>query len=163
VPEPAIVELHSTPFAYISLTSLLPQMAQTIGDGFTTLVEKFAEARAEMAGNPMAHYLDFSADSVRFELGFPVLEKDIERLRGAGLSIGRTPDGTSMKATHTGPYQSVSDTYGEMSAAMQGRGLTGTKDMWESYISPPETPPDQIRTDVIWPILNAPANLATPS
>ena len=25
--------------------------------------------------------------------------------------------------------------------------------MWESYQSPPDTPPEEIRTEVIWPLL----------
>jgi hypothetical protein len=100
-------------------------------------------------------YLEFDAHSAKFDLGFPALEADLERLRAAGASIGRTPGGRNMTATHIGPYDTVSETYSTMDRAMQAQGLTGSKDMWESYLSPPDTPPEQTRTDVIWPLLTA--------
>lgn len=150
--DPMIVELSPRPFAYISLRSTLSQMPATMGEGFATLGRMFATAKAQMAGNPLAHYTDFDATSASFELGFPVLEADIPALRAAGVSIGKTPGGRNMTATLVGPYDTVSQTYDRMTAAMKQQQLSGSKDMWESYISPPETPPEQIRTDVIWPV-----------
>jgi effector-binding domain-containing protein len=126
-----------------------------MGQGFATLSQMFATAKAQMAGNPLAHYTDFDATSASFELGFPVLENDIPALRAAGLSIGKTPGGRNMTATHVGPYDTVSRTYDRMTAAMKRQKLAGSKDMWESYLSPPDTPPEQIRTEVIWPLETA--------
>ena len=150
MPEPIVVELKSRPFAYVSLKSSLAQMPQTMGQGFGTLAQKFAEAGARMAGDPLAHYTDFDATSATFDLGFPVETDDVPALRAAGLSIGETPDGQNMTATHVGPYDTVSMTYDLMMAAMKRQGLLGSKDMWESYLSPPDTPPSEIRTNVIW-------------
>ena len=42
-------------------------------------------------------------------------------------------------------------TYDAMLAEMKDRKLEGTHDMWERYISPPETPPEKTQTEVIWP------------
>jgi effector-binding domain-containing protein len=153
--EPVIVELQSAPFAFIELKSSLADMPRVIGQGFGTLAGMFGKAGAAMAGNPMAHYLAFDAQSVTFELGFPVLESDTAKLLAAGLSIGRTPGGRNMTDTHVGPYSTVSETYAAMEEAMKALGVTGSKDMWESYLSPPETPPAEIRTDVIWPLVAA--------
>lgn len=150
--DPSVVELKSRPFAYISLRSTLPQMPATMGQGFATLGQMFAKARAQMAGNPLAHYTAYDATSASFELGFPVLETDIPALRAAGLSIGQSPGGTNMTATHIGPYDTVAKTYDRMTIAMKAQKLSPRRDMWESYLSPAETPPEQIRTEVIWPV-----------
>ncbi|WP_055046692.1 GyrI-like domain-containing protein [Devosia sp. A16] len=150
--DPVVVELKPRPFAYINLRSTLPQMSATMGQGFATLSQMFARAKAQMAGNPLAHYTDFDATAASFELGFPVLEADIPALRAAGLSIGQSPGGTNMTATHVGPYDTVARTYDLMTIAMKAQKLSPGKDMWESYMSPPETPPEQIRTEVIWPV-----------
>lgn len=155
MPDPVIVELTPRPFAYVSLRSTLPEMPATIGQGFATLGQLFANANAQMAGNPLAHYTDFDETSASFDLGFPVLANDIPALRAAGLSIGEIPSGRSMTATHIGPYDTVSKTYDLMAAAMKEQGLSGTKDMWESYLSPPDTPSNEIRTDVIWHVEEA--------
>jgi len=160
--EPIFVELQATPFAFISLRSSLADMPTIVGQGFGTLGELFAAAGVQMAGNPMAHYLDFDAQSVTFELGFPASEADVDKLRSAGLSIGRMPGGRNMIATHIGPYNTVSETYSTIDAAMKSQGVTGSKDMWESYLSPPETPPEQTRTDVIWPLVPAAEKSACP-
>ncbi len=153
--EPVIVELQSAPFAFIQLKSSLADMPRVMGQGFGTLGRLVGKADAAMAGNPLAHYLDFDAQSVTFQLGFPALESDTEKLLAAGLSIGRTPGGRNMTATHVGPYSTVSQTYAVIGDALKAHGETGSKDMWESYLSPPETPPAEIRTDVIWPLVTA--------
>lgn len=151
--EPVIVELQPRPFAYISLTSNLDDMPNAMADGFGTLARLFASAEVVMTGNPLAHYLAFEIDIVDFDLGFPVLAQDAERLKGAGLLIGETPGGRSMVATHVGPYDTVSKTYKVMDRTMRALNVEGAKDMWESYQSPPDTPPEEIRTEVIWPLL----------
>lgn len=151
--EPVIVELQPQPFAFVTLTSSLADMPTVIAQGFGTLSGLFAKAGAPMAGNPMAHCLSFEKRVMSFELGFPVRATDSEKLKTVGLSIGQTPDGPNMTATHLGPYGTLSETYSAMDAAMRARGVSGSKDMWESYMSPPETPPEQVRTDVIWPLV----------
>ena len=148
--EPVVVELKSTPFAYMSLQSALAAMPTTMAEGFRSLMGKFAQAKAPMAGNPLAHYTLFDATSASFDLGFPARAEDVEALRATGLFIGQTPGGRNMTATHIGPYDTVSETYELMTAAMKRQGLSGAKDMWESYLSPPDTPPSEIRTDLIW-------------
>lgn len=152
MPEFPVVTLTPEPFAYITLTSQMKDIAETMAEGFGRLSMLFAQARAEMAGMPMCHYLDYDESSTTFQLGFPARPADVEALRDAGLSIGETPAGRNMKATHIGPYDTIMTTYTAMTAAMQAQGLEGTKDMWETYFSPPETPPEQIKTEVIWPV-----------
>lgn len=119
---------------------------------FATLSELFAKAKAPMTGMPLAHYITYDDASTTFELGFPCRSEDEAALRAAGLSIGTSPEGRSMTATHIGPYDTVGSTYNAMIAAMEAKGLVPAKDMWEIYFSPPETPPAEIRTDVVWPI-----------
>jgi effector-binding domain-containing protein len=62
-----------------------------------------------------------------------------------------------MTAHHLGPYDTVAQTYGDMQAQMKVDGLEGSADMWEIYMSPPETPPDKIMTEVVWPVHPQPA------
>ena len=54
-----------------------------------------------------------------------------------------------------GPYDSIVNTYNAMTEAMKAQGFVGARDMWEVYYSPPETPPEQIKTEVIWPVREA--------
>ena len=155
MPDFQVETLKPQPFAYITLTAKVPEMPKAMGDGFDRLSAAFAAAKAEMAGMPMCHYTDYDEQSATFDLGFPARPDQLEALREAGLSIGETPSGRSMKATHIGPYDTVVETYNKMTEAMKKQGLVGAHDMWETYFSPPETPPEKIRTDVIWPVSEA--------
>ena len=150
------------PFGFLRLEATLPEMAQTIGNGFLKLGELFGKADAKMAGAPYAHYLMFYNGKAAFELGFPIAESDAERLRGAGVQIGSTPAGQVLKGIHTGPYETVNQTYESMGADLKARNLSGTSDMWERYYSPPGTPPEKTMTEVIWPISDSSAQSPAP-
>lgn len=152
MPEFPVVTLKPGPFAYITVTTPMAGIATAMGEGFGRLSALFAEARAEMAGMPMCHYVEYDETSTTFQLGFPCRPEEVGALRAAGLSIGETPAGATMKAVHLGPYDSVGSTYNAMIEAMKAQGLVAARDMWEVYHSPPETPPEQIRTEILWPV-----------
>lgn len=148
-----IETMEPTPRAFITRTCKMSEIAAAMASGFETLSALFAKAEAPMTGMPLAHYLAYDNVSTTFELGFPCRAEDADALRAAGLSIGTTPTGRNMKATHIGPYTSVESTYHAMIAQMTAKGLMPAQDMWEIYFSPPETPPAEIRTDIVWPIV----------
>lgn len=147
-----IETMKAAPRAYITRTAKMAEISKAMTESFATLSDLFAKAKAPMTGMPMAHYITYDDASTTFELGFPCRSEDEDALRAAGLLIGKSPEGRSMKATHIGPYDTVGSTYNAMIADMEAKGLVPAKDMWEIYFSPPETPPAQIRTDVVWPI-----------
>jgi effector-binding domain-containing protein len=147
-----IETMHAVPRAFITRTSKMTEISSAMGAGFEELSRLFAKAKVPMTGMPMAHYLTYDDVSTTFELGFPCRAEDTDALREAGLSIGTTAEGSCMKATHVGPYDDVQSTYNEMIGEMTRLGFAPARDMWEIYYSPPETPPAEIRTDVIWPL-----------
>lgn len=147
-----IETMQPTPRAFITLTSKMTEIAATMQEGFETLARLFTKAGVPMRGMPMAHYLDYNDVSTTIELGFPCRAEDTEALRAAGLTIGTTAAGPSMRATHIGPYDGMESTYHQMIGEMTRLDLEPARDMWEIYYSPPETPPAETRTDVVWPI-----------
>lgn len=153
--EPTVTTLTASPFAYINLRAKISDMPKVVGEGFHKLAALFEKAGAQMAGMPMAHYLDYDTVSTTFDLGFPVRPDQVEALKAVGLKIGETPSGQNMTAVHMGPYDTVVQTYDLLTSTMKAKGLTGSKDMWEVYYSPPETPPAEIKTEVIWPLVKA--------
>ncbi len=147
-----IETMQPTPRAFITRSCKMADIPATMMEGFETLGRLFAQAKVKLEGMPMAHYVDYDDVSTSFELGFPCRSEDAEALRTAGLSIGTTAEGPSMRATHIGPYDGVQSTYHAMIGEMTRLGLAPARDMWEIYYSPPDTPPAQIRTDVVWPL-----------
>lgn len=150
-----VKRLSSQPFAYISGSSRIADMPKSMGQRFATLAALFGAAKTEPAGPPLAHFLSYDDESANFDLGFPAQPGDVEALRAAGLSIGETPSGQAMMAMHTGPYEELGDTYDAMMREMKTQHLEPTKDMWERYLSGPETPPEKAQTEVTWPVRTA--------
>lgn len=140
------------PFAFLSRSAALPDMPATMGALYQAVAAAFAAARAPMEGPAWCRYTAFDGTTVGFDAGFAARSQDCDALRAAGLSIGETPSGRVMTGWHVGPYDTVSATYDAMQAAMKAAGVTGTETMWEAYHSPPGTPPEETRTQVVWPL-----------
>lgn len=151
MPQFQIIDATPEPFAFLPRSAAIADMKTVMPECYAELGRLFAEAGASPAGAPLTHYLDYDETSTTFEVGFPARAEDVEALRAAGLGIGSTPGGPVMTAVHVGPYETVHETYDALLADMRARGHTPTRDMWERYTSPPETPPDRIETEVIWP------------
>jgi AraC family transcriptional regulator len=152
MPDFVVATLKAEPYAYIERTARTSEIPKIMSESFDTLSALFAKAKASMVGMPLTHYKSFDGETTSFQLGFPVRQEDTAALEEAGLSIGETPHGPAMQAIHIGPYEEVPKTYDALLAEMKARGLEGTTDMWERYFSPPGTPPEQTRTEVICPL-----------
>ena len=98
-----VADLSPQPFAYVKRSAKITEMAQVMGECFGILEAALAQARAQPAGEPLAHYLDYDTTSSTFEVGFPIRSEDAEAVQAAGLEIGETPAGQAMVGTHTGP------------------------------------------------------------
>jgi AraC family transcriptional regulator len=155
MPQFEVTDLTAQPFAYLTKTAQIKGIAEVMGQSFAELGKAFAAAAAPMTGPPLCHYMGFDGATTTFQVGFPYRPDDGKRLTAAGLTIGTTQAGQVMKATHKGPYETVVETYNAMQSEMQQRHLVGADDMWEIYMSPPETPPEEILTQVIWPVRRA--------
>ena len=152
MPKFPIVDMSPRPFAYVSRQAEMAEIPTVMQEGFGALMTAFGKAGASPAGMPYCHYTAYDDASATFDLGFPVAPGDVDAVRAAGLDIGETVSGQVMKGVHIGPYDTLNLTYEAMMAEMKALGLEGTVEMWEAYFSPAETPPDQTKTEVYWPV-----------
>jgi effector-binding domain-containing protein len=63
------------------------------------------------------------------------------------------PAGEVACTTHIGPYEGLPQAYEAIEAWMKqhGREAAGST-IWEEYLTGPETPPEQTRTDIYGPL-----------
>lgn len=151
----SLVEMIAQPFAYVSRRARMADIPKEMQEGFAALMGALGDVRVMPAGAAFCHYRKYDDRSATFDLGFPVRPEDVKAARRAGLNIGETVSGRVMKAIHIGPYETLNVTYEALLAEMKSRGLEGTKDMWEAYFSPRDTPAEEIRTEVYWPVKSA--------
>lgn len=74
---------------------------------------------------------------------------------GDGVEPLQLPEVDVVTTTHLGPYDGLAAAYDAVKAGARehGREVDEAAMMWEEYWSPPETPPEQTRTVVYWPLL----------
>ncbi len=140
------------PFAFLGRTITMPEIPATMGMVFGAVAAAFSKAGAPMEGPAFCRYTASDGKTIGFEAGFAARPEDCDALRAADLSIGETPSGRVMTGWHIGPYETLPATYDAMQAAMREAGVSGAEMMWEAYHSPPDTPPAETRTQVIWPL-----------
>ncbi|MFJ6000564.1 GyrI-like domain-containing protein [Arthrobacter sp. NPDC092385] len=102
-------------------------------------------------GAPFGKYYGRPGAVVDVEAGFPVAAA----IAPAGNVVsGTLPAGTVVEATHTGPYDTMTDTYAELDRYFSDAKLTSGSVMWESYLSGPDAEPDPTkwRTEICWPV-----------
>jgi effector-binding domain-containing protein len=102
-------------------------------------------------GPPFSLYHGMPTNAVDVEAGFPV---DGPISAAHGVTPSELPAGQVVEAMHVGPYDTLPQTYEEVGAYMNERGLSPSSDMWEVYLSDPEREPDPAtwRTQVFWPV-----------
>jgi effector-binding domain-containing protein len=121
------------------------------GTAFAAAAAGLAAQGLAPAGPPTAVYREASADKVDVTVGFPVART----VPASGdLVCEPLPSGPAVATVHSGRYEVLGATYGELTAWMVGAGLVAAPVMWEEYLAGPGNEPDPARwrTRIVFPI-----------
>jgi effector-binding domain-containing protein len=127
-------------------------VGRAVRDGMGVLMETVAGSGATRAGPPFLVTMGEMDDpaGVDLEIGVPI-EGPFEATDDVAESV--LPGGTVASTVHVGSYRSIGRAYGALAPwiAEQGREIAGPP--VEIYISDPdETPPEELRTEVRFPV-----------
>jgi effector-binding domain-containing protein len=100
---------------------------------------------------PFARYMDFTPEDCTLEAGFIVdrsvaVDGDRIRAKDEGGYI-------ALSALHVGPYSSLGQTHDALREYIRIHGYAAAGAPVEYYLSPPETPPTEQKTEVVWPVI----------
>lgn len=142
VPERPVLLVHARfPNAQIST-----ELGRIFGD-----VMRWAGQHAVTTSGPaFARFARWDGGQCELDAGFVV--DRAPQAADPPVTVGHVGGCLAACATHFGPYDTVSETYASMQQWMTTNGYVPGEGMWEEYLTPPGTPPDQIRTDVFWPV-----------
>jgi effector-binding domain-containing protein len=146
----------------IEITEVRPQRAAVIrrtvplsglGEFFMEVYPKIAAAigahGATPAGPPYARYYNDDRSAFDVEAGMPFTGS----LTAGEVSVVELPGGRVAKAVHVGPYDTLAQEYDRIVAWSNEHGHRLGKGPWESYVNDPSTArPEQLRTEVYWPL-----------
>jgi effector-binding domain-containing protein len=138
----AIVETETRPVAVVRKRVPMAELAGFFGEAFATVVTAVAGAGGTITGPPFGWYHGMPAADIDVTAGFPVAGLATGPLGDGAAAVEEQPGGRAVVCIHVGPYDTLADSYARMQEWMAARDLRGRHDMWEEYLSDPETHPD---------------------
>ncbi len=108
--------------------------------------------QSEARGPIYSHHFRMSPDIFDFEIGVPVA--------GPIATVGRVhagelPAATVARTVHRGPYEGLGAAWGELDAWIAANGHTPAPNLWEFYVTGPESSADPAdwRTELNRPLI----------
>lgn len=99
-------------------------------------------------GPMYSRYHTWADDRTDCEVGIP-----ISGSAPAGLTASEIPAGRSASTVHVGPYDTIPAAYEALTRWMENAGVASGPGPYEVHLSDPATtPPDQLKTEVVWPL-----------
>lgn len=113
-------------------------------------IENWADKHRVRVSAPFARYTFVSPSECTLEAGF-ILDRAVPgderiRVRDNGGYI-------ALAATHTGPFSSISRAYGALEEFMRIHGYASAGAPVEYYLTPPDVPPEEQKTEIVWPVV----------
>jgi effector-binding domain-containing protein len=113
------------------------------------IMKYLGELGERPAGMPYSAYYNLDMQNLDVEIGFPVAHK----LAGKGeIQASEIPGGKLASVMHVGPYDKMGAAYDALTQWVKAQGLETTGVAYELYYTGPETPPQDTRTEILFPI-----------
>lgn len=119
--------------------------------GFHETARVAAEQDIAIVGAPFGFYPRMPTDTVEVLVGFPVAAPVTPDGEVTNFEL---PGGRAATGMHLGSYDDLDQTYEELQGWAATEGIELADQMWESYLSDPETDPDPStwQTRITWPL-----------
>ncbi len=149
---PQLVESPAQQTAIIRLTIPREEIRNVMGPGIAELMSTVAAQGIGPAGPWFSHHLRMDPAIFDFEIGVPVTAP----VKPAGrVIVGTLPAATVARTIYRGPYEGLGDAWGEFRAWVKDHGHEPAANLWECYVSGPESGPDaaNYRTEFNCPLI----------
>ena len=137
--QPRIVSTAVQPAAVLRLTIARSEIQKVMAPGIAELLSTLAAQGIAPAGPLFSHHLRLDPGMFDFELGFPVAAPVSPTGR---VTPGELPAATVARTIYYGPYEGLYAAWSEFNAWVAAAGHQPAQDIWESYVTGPETDPD---------------------
>ncbi|MBI5031994.1 MAG: GyrI-like domain-containing protein [Chloroflexi bacterium] len=144
-----IKEQPAQPALIVRTHAAVQDLPQLFGKTYGDIMQYMTELGEQPAGMPFAAYYNMDMQNLDIEIGFPVARK----LAGKGnIQAGEFPGGKLATTLHIGPYDQCGAAYNDLSNWIKEHGYEPTGIAYEVYMDGPDTPPQKIRTQIIYPL-----------
>jgi effector-binding domain-containing protein len=150
--KPQIVQTAAQTIARIRLTIPRAEIRNVMGPGYQELTAALAAQGVAPTGPWFTHHLRTDPDVFDFALCLPVAAP----VSPAGrVQPGLLPAATVARTVYRGPYEGLPSAWGEFDAWIAARDHATAPDLWEVYVTGPESGPDPAawRTELNRPLV----------
>ena len=149
--KPTIVQTDAQLTAVIRLKIPREEIRNAMGPGMQELMATVAAQGIAPAGPLFSHHFKMDPAIFDFEVGVPV---DAPVSPAGRVQVGQLPAAKVARTVYRGPYEQLGDGWSEFIAWISSEGHRATPDLWECYVTGPESGPDPAtwRTELNQPL-----------
>jgi effector-binding domain-containing protein len=136
---PQITQIAAQPTAIIRLTIPREEIQHVMGPGIGEVMAAVAAQGLAPAGPWFTHHLRMDPDTFDFEVGVPVTAPVVAAGR---VKPGQWPTMRVARTVYHGTYEGLGSAWGEFMDWIVANGHTPGPDLWECYVTGPESSPD---------------------
>jgi effector-binding domain-containing protein len=150
--KPQIVRTTAQPAAVIRLTIPRAEIRKVMGPGIAELLAAVSAQGIAPAGPVFSHHFRMDPDTFDFEVGVPVTAPVSATGR---VKAGELPAATVARTVYHGDYEGLGAAWGEFIGWITAEGHTPAPNLWECYVTGPESSPDPAawRTELNRPLI----------
>jgi effector-binding domain-containing protein len=150
----ADIELSRTvtrPTAVVRKTVSISELPRFLAYAFGAVTGALTRQSIHVTGPPLAVYRMRHGDTFDVEAGFPVAAAVT---CDGDVGPGILPGGEAVETVHTGPYETLADTYRQLADWIERHGRRPADLSWECYLTDPDDPnhPGGPQTLIVWPV-----------
>lgn len=130
----------------------ISEIGSVLGSSFGEIYGHLSGQRVQPAGEPFVIYYEMPEGDapIDIEICAPVGRR-VDPPRG--WKVRELPAGTFAVLVHVGPYHTVAASYEAITTWIAEHDMVVAGPPRETYLSPPETPPEQVRTVIEFPVV----------
>ena len=136
---PEIVQTTAQPTAIIHVIVARKEIQNVMGPTIGKVFETIAAQGIAPAGPWFTHHLRRPTETFDFEVSVPVARAIAP---AGGVQPGEWPAMKVVRTVYQGPYEGLGEAWGEFLDWIETSGLKTSDDLYECYLSGPESGPD---------------------
>jgi effector-binding domain-containing protein len=139
IDKPTIIQTDEQITAVIHLTIPREEIQNVMGPAIQEVMATVAAQGISPAGPVFSHHFKMDPYVFDFEVGVPVSAP----VSPAGrVHASQLPAVRVARTVYAGPYEGLGDAWGEFSEWLSSEGHSSAPDLWEYYVSGPESSPE---------------------
>jgi effector-binding domain-containing protein len=142
-------EQPAQPALSVRTRAAVGDLPALFGKAYGAIMQYLGELGEQPAGMPFAAYYNMDMQNLDVEIGFPVARGLAAR---GEIQASQFPGGKLASVMHVGPYDQMGAAYEALTQWVTEHGYESTGVAYELYYSGPETPPQEIRTEIVVPL-----------